>query len=122
MVSSWHSSADRMITNGEEMIMTLFSRTTTQPASRHADAAVMRAGSPGQDGPMAQIPPSTQTSLRQRLTSHARDRWPQINQIHTRYRAGFAYIDAALADSEMLRLCRLRYGGSASQWGFAIYR
>ena len=71
---------------------------------------------------MAQIRPSTQTSLRQRLTSHARDRWPQINQIHTRYRAGFAYIDAALADGETVRLCRLRYGGSAAQWGFAIYR
>ena len=43
---------------------------------------------------MAKIPTSTQTSLRQRLTSHARQRWPQISQIQTRYRAGFAYIDA----------------------------
>jgi choline dehydrogenase-like flavoprotein len=71
---------------------------------------------------MAKIPPSTQTSLRQRLTSHARTRWPQISQIHTRYRAGFAYIDAALADGQTLPLCRLRYGGSAHQWGYAIYR
>jgi hypothetical protein len=71
---------------------------------------------------MAKIPPSTQTSLRQRLTSHARARWPQISEIHTRYRAGFAYIDAALADGDTLPLCRLRYGGSARQWGFAIYR
>ena len=69
---------------------------------------------------MAKIPTSTQTSLRQRLTSHAQQRWPQISQIHTRYRANFAYIDAVLA--EELRLCRLRYGGSANQWGFAIYR
>ena len=38
-----------------------------------------------------------------------------------RYRAGFAYIDGVLADGEVLRLCRLRYGGSASRWGFAIY-
>ena len=71
---------------------------------------------------MAKIPTSTQTSLRQRLTSHAQQRWPQISQIHTRYRANFAYIDAVLADGEQLRLCRLRYGGSAHQWGFAIYR
>lgn len=71
---------------------------------------------------MATIPTSTQTSLRQRLTSHAQQRWPQISQIHTRYRANFAYIDAVLADGEQLRLCRLRYGGSAHQWGFAIYR
>jgi hypothetical protein len=71
---------------------------------------------------MAKIPPSTQTSLQQRLTSHARARWPLISQIHTRYRAGFAYIDATLTDKDRLPLCRLRYGGSAHQWGFAIYR
>ena len=39
-----------------------------------------------------------------------------------RYRAGFAYIDGVLADGEVLRLCRLRYAGSARDWGFAIYR
>jgi hypothetical protein len=70
---------------------------------------------------MAKIPTSTQTSLWQRLTSHAEQRWPQISRINTRYRAGFAYIDAVV-DGETLRLCRLRYGGSAHQWGFAIYR
>lgn len=71
---------------------------------------------------MAKIPTSTQTSLGQRLTSHARQRWPQISQIQTRFRANFAYIDAELDNGESLRLCRLRYGGSAHQWGFAIYR
>ena len=45
-------------------------------------------------GSMAKIPTSTQTSLWQRLTNHAEHRWPQINRIETRYRAGFAYIDA----------------------------
>ena len=70
---------------------------------------------------MAKIPTSTQTSLWQRLTSHASQRWPQIRRINTRYRAGFAYIDAVV-DEETIRLCRLRYGGSAHQWGFAIYR
>jgi len=70
---------------------------------------------------MAKIPSSTQTSLWQRLTSHASQRWPQISRINTRYRAGFAYI-AAVVDEETIRLCRLRYGGSAHQWGFAIYR
>jgi hypothetical protein len=71
---------------------------------------------------MAKIPVSTQTSLWQRLSSHAEQRWPQIKTISTRYRAGFAYVDAELDDGENLRLCRLRYGGSAHQWGFAIYR
>ena len=73
-------------------------------------------------GSMAKIPTSTQTSLWQRLTSHAEQRWSQISRIETRYRAGFAYVDAVLANGETLRLCRLRYGGSAHQWGFAIYR
>jgi hypothetical protein len=65
---------------------------------------------------MATIPTSTQTSLWQRLRSHARQRWPQIEQILTRYRAGFAYVDAVLTDGDTVKLCRLRYGGSASQW------
>ena len=71
---------------------------------------------------MAKIPDSTQTSLRQRLLARGRERWPQIETLHTRYRAGFAYIDATLTDGDHLKLFRLRYAGSASQWGFAIYR
>ncbi|MEW1939386.1 hypothetical protein AB0331_18845 [Dietzia maris] len=71
---------------------------------------------------MAKIPDSTQTSLRQKLLARATERWPQIQTLHTRYRAGFAYIDATLTHGEELKLCRLRYAGSASQWGFAIYR
>ena len=47
---------------------------------------------------------------------------PDRPDLDTRYRAGFAYVDAVLADGEILPLCRLRYGGSAHQWGFAIYR
>ena len=43
---------------------------------------------------MAKIPDSTQTSLRQKLLARAAERWPQIQALHTRYRAGFAYIDA----------------------------
>ena len=46
---------------------------------------------------------------------------PNQDHLH-RYRAGFAYVDAELDDGENLKLCRLRYGGSAHQWGFAIYR
>jgi len=71
---------------------------------------------------MAKIPDSTQSSLQQRLTARARERWPQIARIDTRFRAGFGYVGAVLADGDTLKLCRLRYGGSASQWGFAIYR
>ena len=71
---------------------------------------------------MASIPTSTQTSLQQRLSQRARERWPELAGVQIRYRAGFAYVDGVLADGEQLKLCRLRYAGSASQWGFAIYR
>jgi hypothetical protein len=71
---------------------------------------------------MAKIPDSTKSSLQQRLTARAKERWPQIERIYTRFRAGFAYVDAALPDGDVLPLCRLRYIGYANQWGFAIYR
>ena len=39
-----------------------------------------------------------------------------------RFRGGFAYIDGHFDEGESMPLCRLRYAGSASHWGFAIYR
>lgn len=71
---------------------------------------------------MATIPQSTKSSLHQRLIARARDRWPQITQIQPRFRGQFAYVDAVLADGDVVQLCRLRYGGSATTWGLAIYR
>lgn len=38
-----------------------------------------------------------------------------------RFWKNFAYVDGILPDGEQIPLCRLRYGGYASQWGFAIY-
>ena len=71
---------------------------------------------------MSKIPDSTQTSLRQRLSARARERWPELVDVRVRCRGGFAYVDAVLAGNDELRLCRLRYAGYANQWGFAIYR
>jgi hypothetical protein len=31
-------------------------------------------------------------------------------------------VDGEIADGPTMRLCRLRYVGLASEWGFAIYR
>ena len=66
-------------------------------------------------------PESTKTSLRQRLTRHAEQRWPVLAAVKVRYRGEFAYIDGQLPGGATLPLCRLRYGGSASLRGFAIY-
>lgn len=71
---------------------------------------------------MAKIPVSTQHSLSYKLRSRAQERWPQLARIDVRFRAGFAYVDGVLPDGEVLKMCRLRYGSSASTWGFAIYQ
>ena len=71
---------------------------------------------------VAQYPDSTKTSLEQRLRARARERWPQIASLQIRHRGVFSYVDATLTDATTLKLCRLRYVGSASQWQFAIYR
>ena len=71
---------------------------------------------------VARYPDSTKTSLEQRLRARARERWPQIASLQIRHRGNFSYVDATLTDATTLKLCRLRYVGSASQWQFAIYR
>ena len=67
-------------------------------------------------------PDSTKSSLEYRLHTRARDRWPQLTSVDVRHRANFSYVDGVLPDGTVTKLCRLRYGGSAHQWGFAIYR
>jgi hypothetical protein len=70
---------------------------------------------------MATPPESTKASLRQRLNTHARKRWPALAEVNVRHRAGFAYVDGHLANGTVLPLFRLRYSGYANMWGFAIY-
>jgi hypothetical protein len=41
--------------------------------------------------------------------------------LQIRYREDFSYVDATLTDDPTLKLCRLRYAGSAPDWQFAIY-
>ena len=71
---------------------------------------------------VARYPDSTKTSLEQRLRARARERWPQIASLQIRHRGAFSYVDATLTDATTLKLCRLRYVGSAHDWQFAIYR
>jgi hypothetical protein len=76
----------------------------------------------GEDGVRAEDP-NLDSDLTVAATHPSREAAvAQIGRISTRYRAGFAYLDAVLPDGETLKLCRLRHGGSARQWGFAIYR
>jgi hypothetical protein len=41
--------------------------------------------------------------------------------VKIRFRAEFAYVDGQMVGGPTIPLCRLRYGGSASTWGFAVY-
>lgn len=66
-------------------------------------------------------PESTRLSLEQLLGEHARTAWPQPARLHVRHRGAFAYAEAELADGERVKLMRLRYTGTASRWGFALY-
>ncbi len=70
---------------------------------------------------MAAPPASTKASLQQRLCARARERWPQLIGVDVRFRGVFAYVSATMPDGEPIALMRLRYGGSAARWGFAIY-
>jgi hypothetical protein len=70
---------------------------------------------------MPAIPASTKSSVTLRLLAHARQNWPQLSSVQVTCRGSFAYITGVLNDSEKIPLCRLRYGGSAHSFGFAIY-
>jgi hypothetical protein len=69
----------------------------------------------------ATIPESTKTSLQQRLTARAQERWPALTSVQVRFRGQFAYVNGEHDSGEVLALCRLRYAGSATVWGFAIW-
>ena len=71
---------------------------------------------------MAKPPESTKTSLRQKLTARASERWPQLARVNVRWHGQFACVSGQLPDGTTLPLTRLRYADSASTWGFAIYR
>ena len=70
---------------------------------------------------MPAIPESTRSSIIVRLLDHAERNWPQLAKVQARYHGSFAYITGVLPGGEQIPLFRLRYGGSAHSFGFAIY-
>ena len=70
---------------------------------------------------MPAIPESTRSSILLRLLDHAERNWPQLKKVQARYHGSFAYITGVLPGGEQIPLFRLRYGGSAHSFGFAIY-
>ena len=70
---------------------------------------------------MAAIPESTRNSITVRLLDHAEAHWPQLTRVQVTCRGSFGYVTGVLRDGEQIPLFRLRYGGSAHSFGFAIY-
>ena len=70
---------------------------------------------------VAAIPQSTRDSITVRLLDHAEAHWPQLTRVQVTSRGAFGYITGVLPDGQHIPLCRLRYGGSAHSFGFAIY-
>jgi hypothetical protein len=70
---------------------------------------------------MPTLPDSTKDTVTLRLLTHAQQHWPQLARVKVTYRGPFAYITGVLPNGEQIPLCRLRYGGSAHSFGFAIY-
>ena len=70
---------------------------------------------------MPAIPEPTRDSITWRLVLHAEQNWPQLDKVQVTCRGGFAYAAGVLPGGETIPLFRLRYGGSAHSFGFAIY-
>jgi len=70
---------------------------------------------------MAAIPESTRDSITVRLLDQAEAHWPQLTRVQLTYRGAFGYVTGVLRDGTHIPQCRLRYGGSAHSFGFAIY-
>ena len=70
---------------------------------------------------MPAIPEPTRDSITWRLILHAGKNWPQLDKVQVTCRGSFAYAAGVLPGGEKIPLFRLRYGGSAHSFGFALY-
>jgi len=48
-------------------------------------------------------PDSTKSSLEQRLSARARQRWPELARVSVRHRANFSYVDGVIPDGTTLK-------------------
>ena len=62
------------------------------------------------------------TYIEGHLDFHASQRWPQLEEVTISWRGSYGYVDAYLTEDDAIPVCRLRYLGSDTDWGFALYR
>jgi hypothetical protein len=70
---------------------------------------------------MAAPTQQTKDCLARSLARHAHSHWPQLADLNIRHRGTFVYVAGELTDGDTLPLMRLRYLGSDTTWGFALY-
>jgi hypothetical protein len=69
------------------------------------------------------VPPGRlKTYIAGHLDFYASQRWPQVEEVTIRWRGGHGYVTGHLPGDDDIPLCRLRYLGSETDWGFALYR
>ena len=114
------SSPDRTIWYGLGTGMLFFvPHPRARLAARHA---VITKAVRGKDGCRGQIPRLNEDIPGTAPACQGPRTLAQISSLQIRHRGTFSYVDATLTDATTLKLCRLRYVGSARQWQFAIYR
>lgn len=55
------------------------------------------------------------------LDFHASQRWPDLEEVTISWRGRYGYVSAYLTEDDAIPVCRLRYLGSDTDWGFALY-
>ena len=71
---------------------------------------------------MPRLPIENRYDIHDRIDRHVTANWPALEGARARFRGGFAYLDAILTAGVIQPLCRLRYDGHDSLFGFALWR
>lgn len=67
------------------------------------------------------IPDAARRQLTARLETRRRERWSELGKLTVSFRGDFAYVEGILPAGYRQRLFRLRYLGSPTSWGFAVF-
>lgn len=65
----------------------------------------------------------TRNAVTRRITAHVTAGWPRLGEPLVRYRGQYCYVAATMpGHREPTPVLRLRWQGSADNWGIAIYK
>lgn len=88
----------------------------------HADPRSLPGSAIGHHGAMPIPPARLKAHVAGHLDFHASKRWPQLEEVTIRWHGGYCYVNGYVTHDKHIPLCRLRYLGSDTTWGFALYQ